>query len=742
MTVTTDNGKRWAWCQGGIGQAARQLLVQAAASRQRRVLLLAGARDWVRAGADEILAAVGQPVESAWLGAEAPAGMTAVVAGKVSRLLGQELRLLVVDAYAGFDPDAVGAAIGALVGGGLLVLLTPPLARWERYPDPEHARIAVAPHGPEAVTGRFLRRLARLLAEAPPEEVYRVEQDRPLPPLPGTLAAPPPAALPPYASEEQRQAVEVLLRVATGRVRRPVVLIADRGRGKSAALGLAAARLLAAGTMRIALTGPRLEAVRAVFEHAVRQLPQARLRPGQLESGQGKLWFVPPDALASERPAADLLLVDEAAAIPVPLLLRLLQHYPRVAFTTTVHGYEGTGRGFLLRFLRALAARTPERRLLRLETPVRWAPHDPLERLSFRLLLLDAEAAPDRAAAAARPDSIRLEWLDRDALVEDEALLSELFGLLLQAHYRTRPFDLRHLLDGPNVEILVQRQGPHVVGAALLALEGGLQPALAAAVQRGERRLRGHLLPQSLAFHLGLAEGAALRCVRIMRLAVHPACRQRGLGRSLLAAVAARAKAGGWDAVGSSFGGDAELLRFWQRCGFQPVRVGMTRGSRSGEHALLVLQALSPLGQSLLASARRQFLRDLPAQLAQPLRDLDPELAVLLLPDDATAAALDADDCRQLVAFAHGRRSYGDSLGALQRLVLAAGAALAGLSAAQRRLLLAKVMQGRDWSEVAELGSWPGRAAAEEALRQAVRQLLQQGGLSPPANGFPGASMV
>ena len=207
MTVTTDNGKRGAWCQGGIGQAARQLLVQAAASRQRRVLLLAGARDWVRAGADEILAAVGQPVESAWLGAEAPAGMTAVVAGKVSRLLGQELRLLVVDAYAGFDPDAVGAAIGALVGGGLLVLLTPPLARWERYPDPEHARIAVAPHGPEAVTGRFLRRLARLLAEAPPEEVYRVEQDRPLPPLPGTLAAPPPAALPPYASEEQRQAV-------------------------------------------------------------------------------------------------------------------------------------------------------------------------------------------------------------------------------------------------------------------------------------------------------------------------------------------------------------------------------------------------------------------------------------------------------------------------------------------------------------------------------------------------------
>jgi tRNA(Met) cytidine acetyltransferase len=92
--------------------------------------------------------------------------VASVAPSKVSRLLGQELQVLVIDAYDGFDPDAVGAAVGALVGGGLLLLLTPPLAQWRDYPDPQHARITVAPYGPEAVTGRLLQRQARLHAHS------------------------------------------------------------------------------------------------------------------------------------------------------------------------------------------------------------------------------------------------------------------------------------------------------------------------------------------------------------------------------------------------------------------------------------------------------------------------------------------------------------------------------------------------------------------------------------------------
>jgi tRNA(Met) cytidine acetyltransferase len=128
-----------------IEQLAGWLLAQARSSRQRRVLLLAGERTWAIEQARRALAAADLLAGAGWLGDLAPDTVTPVAPSRVSRLLGRELPALVVDAYAGFDPDAVGAAIGALCGGGLLLLLTPPLAQWADYPDPQHARIAVAP---------------------------------------------------------------------------------------------------------------------------------------------------------------------------------------------------------------------------------------------------------------------------------------------------------------------------------------------------------------------------------------------------------------------------------------------------------------------------------------------------------------------------------------------------------------------------------------------------------------------
>lgn len=60
--------------------------------------------------------------------------------------------------------------------------------------------------------------------------------------------------------------------------------------------------------------------------------------------------FMAPDALLASGARADWLVVDEAAAIPAPLLLQLVSRFPRILLTTTVQGYEGTGRGFLLSF--------------------------------------------------------------------------------------------------------------------------------------------------------------------------------------------------------------------------------------------------------------------------------------------------------------------------------------------------------------------------------------------------------
>ena len=58
-----------------------------------------------------------------------------------------------------------------------------------------------------------------------------------------------------------------------------------------------------------------------------------------------------PAQLAVEYPQdIDLYMVDEATSLPVALLTELTQRYPRIVFSSTTHGYEGSGQGFAIRF--------------------------------------------------------------------------------------------------------------------------------------------------------------------------------------------------------------------------------------------------------------------------------------------------------------------------------------------------------------------------------------------------------
>lgn len=708
-------------------------MAQARCTRHRRLLVLAGEADWCRRAATDVLHALASPAVL-WISAHAPDQALAFPAGQARQALGREWQALVFDAHDGFDPDALGAVGGTVVGGGVLLLLTPPLAHWPDYPDPETARIAPALFAPAAVGRRFLHRFVRLLAVA--EGIAVVAQDGPLPPLPPAsepLAAPAPQGAGDCLSDDQARAVAAVMRVATGRRRRPVVLSADRGRGKSAAFGIAAARLLRAGISPILVTAPRLEAVAPVFAQAGRLLPRAAAGKGALHWGGARLEFCPPDQLLRRAGSARLVLVDEAAAIPAPVLQGLLERYARLAFATTVHGYEGTGRGFATRFKQVLDARTPLWKALALKAPVRWAADDPVERFLFRALLLDAVPAPAAAVAAARPEHCALELLDRDALAADEALLRELFGLLVQAHYRTRPYDLRYLLDGPNIRVYAARCRGHVVATALVATEGGFDAAAARAIWANRSRPHGHLLPETLAAHLGLQAAPLLRADRIMRIAVHPAVQGRGIGTALAQRVAAAARRAGRDYLGSSFGATAELMAFWERLGCRPVRVSHKRGAASGAHAVVVMRALSDAGCALYRDARRRYLDNLPLQLADPLRDLDPALAAACLRRERgewVPPALSAGDWCEVAAAAAGRRLLEACPAPVQHLAAAALADPAGVAldgAAQRAALL-KLIQHRPWAEVAAALALPGRAQVTALLRQALHAWVRRYG--------------
>lgn len=720
---------------------ARELKRRAEAHHHRGLLVLSGEMAWCRQQAAALCEALGTEM-ALWVGTAAPDGIASIENRRALEHLGRELELLIYDAFAGFDPDAFGALGGTLRGGGLLLLLTPPLPRWHDYPDPEHRRVAVAGYGPEAIPGHFLRRLAGIL-QRDPRALLISDTAPPRTPPPAPPATPP--ATQDFGicrSGDQQRAVAAILHLARGHRRRPLVLSADRGRGKSAALGIAAAELLREGSRRILVTGPRRSAADSLFAQVRRLLPESKRRGDRVMLGEALLDYSAPDHLLARRPPAELLLVDEAAAIPTPLLEGLLEAYPRIVFATTIHGYEGTGRGFALRFKAHLDRHTPQWRELRLRQPIRWAADDPLEGLLFRLLALDARPAVDASVREATPESVRVEHFSPARLLQNEEELQQLFGLLVLAHYRTTPLDLRHLLDGPNLQILLLRQGSALAGVALLAAEGNFEKALAAQIWAGYRRPRGHLLAQSLAAHVGLPSAPELRGLRVMRIAIHPAAQRRGLGRRLLTEIRTFAANRGFDYLGSSFGASEALLDFWSRGGYRPVRLGLQCGASSGGHSVIFIDPISSAGREMATAAVARFGRQLPALLGDPLAGLSPELAAKLFAagGDAPPLPIEADEWRDLAGFAYARRSYESSLPGIWKLSLL-GLRSGELAPREARLLILRVMQRRPWPECARLCGFGGRGETEGWLRQILGGLIKGHGdprlreLMPEPNG-------
>jgi len=199
----------------------------------RRLLLVEGTEtageQWLcrqlpEPGADDCL----------WVAARAPSGIEPTPPERVVQRLGGECRLLVFNAHQGFHPDAFAAAAGMLRGGGDCVVLAPPPAAWATYADPDLARIAAYPRTPADMANGFLLRLCALWQAD--DAVIRVTPDTA---LALRMAEPVPARL--LLSDAQEDAIAAVMHVAQGHARRPLVLSADRGRGKSTVLGVAAA---------------------------------------------------------------------------------------------------------------------------------------------------------------------------------------------------------------------------------------------------------------------------------------------------------------------------------------------------------------------------------------------------------------------------------------------------------------------------------------------------------------------
>jgi len=735
-----------------------ELRSEARRTNERRLVVLAGSRE---AGID----AAYSVIEAANADSEAVRFVTTregfryhrLAPHRASELLGTTREIVVFDCHEGFSPTALGRITGAVDGGGLLVLLVPPL---ETIPDRLDAlvdQLLAPPFDREAVGNRFRKRLVETLRTHPGVAILDVEmtadgslavtvdRDGLTHPEVEQLAEPPsrsvrtdtpfpPAAFEACLTTDQARAVAGLS--VLSEPGHAVVVEADRGRGKTSAAGLAAGALAASGH-NVLVTAPAFENTEPLFDCAagllerLDQLSDASEADCLYTTSGGRLRFCQPSKAVGYVREIDVAIVDEAAAIPVDLLGELLAA-PSVAFCTTVHGYEGTGRGFAVRFRQQLADSTKSVNEIELHEPIRYARDDPLESWLFRTLLLDSRPPVDQLIEEATPGTVTYRRVSQTELASNEQLLRSVVGLLVVAHYRTDPSDLLRLLDAPNIAIRVLEYEGHIVSVAVSVREGGLGASLRANMYEGQR-VRGNMLPDVLTSQLRDEPAAEPVGYRVMRIATHQAARSRGLGSALLAQCHAEfAERVDWFGVG--FGATPRLVDFWAKNGYRTVHLSITANDRSGEHSALMLRPCSAAGQRLTDRHTTWFRERIGTMLSDVLSELDVGVvrAAIAAAGPPTIDRLDSlsdRDWQIIAAVGYGPGTYEAAPHVFRTVAMTyLETDSAFLSDRQERLLIRKLLQGEPWESLAVGLGYPSTSQCMREMGAIARAICEQWG--------------
>ncbi|HIC1783184.1 TPA: tRNA cytosine(34) acetyltransferase TmcA [Escherichia coli] len=593
----------------------------------RRLLVLSGEEGWCFDHALKLRDAL--PGDWLWISPQ-PDAENHCSPSALQTLLGREFRHAVFDARHGFDAASFAALSGTLKAGSWLVLLLPVWEEWENQPDADSLRWSDCPD--PIATPHFVQHLKRVLTADNDAILWRQNQPFSLAHFTPRTDWHPATGAP---QPEQQQLLQQLLTMPPG----VAAVTAARGRGKSALAGQLISRI--AGSAIV--TAPAKAATDVLAQFA----------------GE-KFRFIAPDALLASDEQADWLVVDEAAAIPAPLLHQLVSRFPRTLLTTTVQGYEGTGRGFLLKF----CARFPHLHRFELQQPIRWAQGCPLEKMVSEALVFD-----DENFTHTPQGNIVISAFEQTLWRSEPETPLKVYQLLSGAHYRTSPLDLRRMMDAPGQHFLQAAGENEIAGALWLVDEGGLSQELSQAVWAGFRRPRGNLVAQSLAAHGSNPLAATLRGRRVSRIAVHPARQREGTGRQLIAG--ALQYTHDLDYLSVSFGYTGELWRFWQRCGFVLVRMGNHREASSGCYTAMALLPMSDAGKQLAEREHYRLRRD-----AQALAQWNGETLPV---DPLNDAILSDDDWLELAGFAFAHRPLLTSLGCLLRLLQTSELALPAL---------------------------------------------------------------
>lgn len=323
---------------------------------------------------------------------------------ETEKILGNTFGMCILQDFEAITPNLLARTIETVEGGGLVLLLLKGMKSLKQLYTLSmdiHSRYRTDAH--DDVTARFNERFILSLGSC--ESCLVVDDELNVLPISGgknIKPLPPPdpeqeansqskrqlqeikdshAASQPVASlvrlaktTDQAKALLTFVEAITEKtLRSTVTLTAARGRGKSAALGVAVAAAVAHGYSNIFLTSPSPENLKTLFEFVFKgfdaldyldhidytiiqstnpDFNKAIVRVNVHRQHRQTIQYIQPqDAYTLGQ--AELVVIDEAAAIPLPLVKKLIGPY-LVFMASTVNGYEGTGRSLSLKLIQQL----------------------------------------------------------------------------------------------------------------------------------------------------------------------------------------------------------------------------------------------------------------------------------------------------------------------------------------------------------------------------------------------------
>ncbi|MBR9689834.1 MAG: tRNA(Met) cytidine acetyltransferase, partial [Candidatus Altiarchaeota archaeon] len=161
----------------------------------------------------------------------------------------------------------------------------------------------------------------------------------------------------------------------------------------------------------------------------------------------------------------------------------------------------------------------------------------------------------------------------------------------------------------------------------------------------------------------------------------------------------------GKDWIGTSFGAQSDLIRFWTRNGFVPVAMGPYKNPTTGEYAVVLIKPLSDSAKKSVSKASAQFSLRLLGSLSDVYWDMAPETVLEILESlgPSEKPVLDELEKNRLELYVSGKHVYefdADIIAKLARWYFGSGLKI--LSREEKLVLVSKVLQTAVWRVVKE----------------------------------------